>query len=55
MLGLGYALPYLEQVANPEATQLAFMMARQGVIQWPQEGDVQTALVDECDLRCSRA
>jgi SAM-dependent methyltransferase len=26
------------------------MMARQGVFRWPEEGAVQSALVDECDL-----
>ena len=29
---------------------IAFMMARQGVIHWPREGPVQSALVDEFDL-----
>ena len=50
VLGLGYAMPYLADcMAHPEA-QLAFMMARQGVFRWPEEGAVQSALVDECDL-----
>ena len=29
---------------------LAFMMARQGVIQWPETGRISSALVDEFDL-----
>jgi len=29
---------------------LAFMLARQGVIQWPEEGLVKSALVDEFEL-----
>lgn len=50
VMGLGYAMPYLADcVGNPEA-QLAFMLARQGVFRWPEEGAVQSALVDECDL-----
>lgn len=50
VMGLGYATPYLADcVVKPEA-QLAFMMARQGVFRWPEDGAVQSALVDECDL-----
>ena len=50
VMGLGYAMPYLNDcVVQPEA-QLAFMMARQGVFRWPETGGVQSALVDECDL-----
>lgn len=45
-LGLGYATPYL----NDGARNLAFMMARQGVVAWPKEGLQQSALVDELDL-----
>lgn len=50
VMGLGYATPYLADcVVKPDA-QLAFMMARQGVFRWPEDGAVQSALVDECDL-----
>jgi SAM-dependent methyltransferase len=50
VMGLGYATPYLtDGIGRPEA-QLAFMMARQGVFRWPEDGAVQSALVDECDL-----
>ena len=50
VMGLGYAVPYLEGVAPGAERQMAFMMARQGVIHWPLEGAVNSALVDECDL-----
>jgi SAM-dependent methyltransferase len=46
ILGLGFATPYLEGAPR----KLAFMMARRGVIHWPEEGLVQSALVDELDL-----
>jgi SAM-dependent methyltransferase len=50
VLGLGYAMPYLSDCLAGAETQLAFMMARQGVFRWPEEGAVQSTLVDECDL-----
>ena len=50
VMGLGYATPYLSDCVNKPAAQLAFMLARQGVFRWPEEGAVQSALVDECDL-----
>lgn len=50
VLGLGYAMPYLSDCLGKAEAQLAFMMARQGVFRWPEEGAVQSALVDECDL-----
>lgn len=50
VLGLGFAVPYLEDVAPEAERLLALMMARQGVIHWPVEGAVRSALVDECDL-----
>ena len=46
MLGLGYATPYL----RPEGRNLAFMMARGGVVHWPKDELVRSALVDELDL-----
>ncbi len=49
-LGLGYALPYLDELTPGGVTALAFMMARQGCTQWPPEGDVRAALVDDYDL-----
>jgi len=50
VLGLGYALPYMEDLALGHDRSLAFMMARRGVIHWPLAGDVRAALVDEYDL-----
>lgn len=50
VVGLGFAAPYLEDLPGPAAASLAFMMARQGVIHWPPEGAVRSALVDEADL-----
>jgi SAM-dependent methyltransferase len=50
VMGLGYTMPYLPDCVGGEPTQLAFMMGRQGVFRWPDEGAVRSALVDECDL-----
>jgi SAM-dependent methyltransferase len=49
-MGLGYATPYLEDCTAEAQRNMAFMLARQGVIHWPSEGPVQSALVDEFDL-----
>ncbi len=46
VLGLGFVAPFL--VA--EDGDLAFMMARRGVVHWPDQGLVQSALVNEYDL-----
>ena len=50
VVGLGYATPYLEDCAGEAQRCMAFMLARQGVIHWPAEGPVKSALVDEFDL-----
>lgn len=50
IVGLGYALPYFEDCAADAQVRLAFMMARQGVIRWPEEGPAASVLVDEYDL-----
>lgn len=50
VMGLGFASPYLDEITEEAGLVLAFMMARQGVIHWPQEGPVRSALVDEFDL-----
>ncbi|MCX6847904.1 class I SAM-dependent methyltransferase [Aestuariivirga sp.] len=50
VMGLGFPMPYLADCVGQPAAQLAFMLARQGVFRWPEEGAVQSALVDECDL-----
>ncbi len=50
VMGLGYATPYLEDCTAEAGRNLAFMLARQGVMHWPAEGPVSSALVDEFDL-----
>ena len=47
VMGLGYAMPYLSDCIVKPESQLAFMMARQGVFRWPENGTVQSALVAE--------
>ena len=49
-LGLGYATPFLNPLAENAARQIALMPARRGVIHWPEQGLVSSALVDELDL-----
>jgi SAM-dependent methyltransferase len=48
VMGLGYAPPYLH--AQEDVTSLSFMLARQGVIHWPDGEKNRSALVDELDL-----
>lgn len=50
VLGLGFASPYLDVLVPQNNVSLSFMMARQGVIHWPQGEMVRSALVDEYDL-----
>lgn len=50
VIGLGFACPYLEELGVEARRVLAFMPARQGVIGWPDEGKVRSALVDVVDL-----
>ncbi len=50
VLGLGYALPYLEHWRARSDRLFAFMPARQGVMHWPAGGPSATALVDETEL-----
>jgi SAM-dependent methyltransferase len=50
VLGLGYALPYLDGWRDEAERIVAFMPARQGVARWPQQGLGLTALVDDTDL-----
>lgn len=49
IMGLGFASPYLNDVPE-DAVGLSFMLARQGVIHWPQGMSNRSALVDEVDL-----
>ncbi len=46
VVGIGYAVPYL----GLGSRNLAFMLARSGVMRWPEEGAARSALVDELDL-----
>src|SRR5262245_51301799 len=50
VLGVGYALPYLEPWRAEAERVFAFMPARQGVVHWPQSGLNVAALVEEADL-----
>ncbi len=47
VLGMGYATPYLEGLAQDAERVLALMPAAQGVVTWPLEGPNQAALVEE--------
>ena len=50
VMGLGFASPYLEAGMEETRRCLAFIPAQQGVIHWPPDGLVRSALVDECEL-----
>lgn len=45
LVGLGYALPWLERFGERAERTFAFMPAGQGAVRWPQEGGSATALV----------
>jgi SAM-dependent methyltransferase len=48
VMGLGFATPYFRNDEN--VTNLAFMLARQGVTHWPEGKTNRAALVDDGDL-----
>lgn len=50
LVGLGYALPWLERLGTEAERVFAFMPARQGAIRWPSHGPSASALVHEDDL-----
>lgn len=50
VLGVGYATPYLANVAQEAERLLAFMPAAQGVVNWPPHGPNTAALVDDDSL-----
>ena len=50
LMGLGYATPYLEALGKSAERTLAFMPGQRGVMQWPADGPVSSALIDECEL-----
>lgn len=50
LLGLGYALPYLDALGADTERALAFMPARMGACRWPDTGKPRSTLVDEAEL-----
>lgn len=50
VLGIGFALPYLQLFAHKNRYSFALMPAAQGVIHWPPQGANLTLLSDETDL-----
>lgn len=50
ILGIGYAPPYLAQIADDAASRLAFMPAELGVMHWPPNGANAAALIRDDDL-----
>lgn len=50
LVGLGYALPWLDRLGEGAERVFAFMPATQGAVNWPVEGPSATALVFDEDL-----
>ncbi|PZO77642.1 MAG: SAM-dependent methyltransferase [Mesorhizobium amorphae] len=50
LVGLGYALPWLDRFGEGAERALALMPARQGAVRWPPEGPSRTALVFDEEL-----
>lgn len=50
VVGLGYALPWLERYAGDAERVISLMPAMQGAVRWPAEGPSRTALVFEEEL-----
>jgi SAM-dependent methyltransferase len=50
LVGLGYAVPWLERFGADAERALAFMPARQGAVNWPSSGPSLTALVFDEEL-----
>ena len=50
LLGLGYAIPYLDALKEGSERTLAFMPARQGVVAWPQAMLSASSLVEPTEL-----
>jgi SAM-dependent methyltransferase len=55
LLGMGYATPYLSELATGAERTIAFMPAVQGVVNWPAEGPNAAALVADDALPLSDA
>lgn len=50
LLGLGYAIPYLDPLREGTERAIAFMPARQGVVAWPQGQLSGASLVEASDM-----
>ena len=50
VLGLGYAVPYLQSFQGEATRVISAMPAGQGILHWPDDGKNLTALVDEFEL-----
>lgn len=50
VLGMGYALPYLDFYLKPSESVFAFMPAQRGVVLWPENAPSRIALIDEKNL-----
>lgn len=50
LVGLGYAIPWLDRFGEGAERVLAFMPASQGAVNWPAHGPSATALVFEEEL-----
>ena len=50
LVGLGYALPFLERFGAGAERVLAFMPAQQGAVRWPSSGPSAAALVFDEEL-----
>ena len=50
LVGMGYALPWLERFGRDAERVFAFMPAAQGAVNWPANGGSATALVFEEEL-----
>jgi len=50
LVGLGYALPWLDRFGQDAERTMALMPATQGAVRWPAEGDSRTALVFDEEL-----
>src|ERR1041384_2631891 len=50
LVGLGYAVPWLDRFGTDAERVFAFMPATQGAVRWPREGPSATALIFDEDL-----
>ena len=50
LVGLGYAVPWLDALAEGAERTMAFMPAQQGARRWPKRGPSRTAIVEEGEL-----